>query len=103
MNRFVTTLLVGVLAGQTPGNYNDLQALFQEWRAFEKPPLLNGAPDYTKRQFRKRQRPFKVLQKRLVAIDTTGWPVPMRVDWQIVAQESRGLGDVYKRQSWKRR
>ncbi len=90
MNRFVTTLLVGVLAGQTPGNYNDLQALFQEWRAFEKPPLLNGAPDYTKRQFRKRQRPFKVLQKRLVAIDTTGWPVPMRVDWQIVEAEMNG-------------
>ena len=41
------------LAGQSDYKYNELQDLFIEWRKFENPPLLNGAPDYTKKQFKK--------------------------------------------------
>jgi hypothetical protein len=29
------------------GSYEDLTALFAEWRAFERPALREGAPDYT--------------------------------------------------------
>ena len=28
-------------------NRKTLEILFSDWREFEKPPLLNGAPDYT--------------------------------------------------------
>ena len=35
-------------------NYNDLVQLFQDWRNFERPPELNGAPDYTAKTFEKR-------------------------------------------------
>ena len=35
--------------------YGNLIQLFKEWRDFEKPPLLNGAPDYTIASFNRRQ------------------------------------------------
>ena len=34
-----------------PKNYIELVQLFEDWRDFENPPLMNGAPDYTKRRF----------------------------------------------------
>ena len=41
----------------TPKNqslkYDDLVLLFNDWRNFENPPLLDGAPDYTKERFEK--------------------------------------------------
>ena len=58
------------LVAQKHLNYETLHELFFEWRKFEKPPLLNGAPDYTKSQFRKRQSNFKQIQKKLQGIDT---------------------------------
>ena len=44
------TWLLSILfiSGQSYNNYEDLHELFFEWRKFENPPLLNGAPDYTK-------------------------------------------------------
>ena len=46
-------------------NYNTLVNLFEEWRTFETPPKLNGAPNYTKESFNKRQPNFNNLQTRL--------------------------------------
>ena len=67
-----------------------LIALFQEWRNFEKPPLLDGAPDYRKETFEKRLPSFKKLQAQLLAIDTTGWSIPEQVDYRIVWAEMNG-------------
>ena len=52
------------LLAQNTNNYEDLHALFFEWRKFENPPLLDGAPNYTKSQFRKRQKTFKLLETK---------------------------------------
>lgn len=71
-------------------NYTDLVALFKEWRTFEKPPLLDGAPDYTKEAFEKRWPNFKDLQNQLKAIDTTNWSVENQVDWMLVWAEMNG-------------
>lgn len=70
--------------------YEDLEQLFLEWRAFEKPPLREGAPDYTAETFKERQPVFLELQKKLQAIDTTNWPVAQKVDWMIVWAEMNG-------------
>ena len=91
MNQFVrnvTVLLIissSVFSGCQPGqeslkapssnNYNDLVALFKEWRSFEQPPLREGAPDYTTETFISRRSSFEALQATLMAFDTTGWPV----------------------------
>ena len=89
--------------GQTPENYEELHELFFAWRTFENPPLLKGAPDYTRRQFKKRQRSFNTLQKQLANIDTTGWSKSMQVDWQIIEAEMNGY-DFNRRilKSWER-
>ncbi len=70
--------------------YQDLTVLFKDWRTFEKPPLREGAPDYTVETFQKRLPEFKQLEARLMAFDTTGWPVKHRVDWHIVRAEMNG-------------
>ncbi|WP_421986625.1 hypothetical protein [Roseivirga sp.] len=71
-------------------SYNDLVALFKEWRAFENPPLLNGAPDYTAATFEKRHGAFQDLQSRLTSMDTTGWSTAEQVDFHVVWAEMNG-------------
>ncbi|MGB5462404.1 MAG: hypothetical protein WBM92_03485 [Aureibaculum sp.] len=71
-------------------NYNELVSLFKEWRTFEKPPLRDGAPDYTAETFEKRWPQFKALQAKLQAIDTVSWSVNQQVDWYIVWAEMNG-------------
>ena len=68
----------------------ELVKIFKEWRLFEKPPLRDGAPDYTETTFVNRDPQFKTLQQKLHAIDTTGWPIANKVDWRIVNAEMNG-------------
>lgn len=77
-------------AAEVTSEYEDLVALFQEWRTFETPPMRDGAPDYTAATFKERRPAFEALQARLLAMDTTGWPVPEQVDWHIVWAEMNG-------------
>jgi hypothetical protein len=72
-------------------DHTDLLALFEEWRTFERPPLLEGAPDYTAETFSMRFESYLNLSKRLDAMDTTGWSVPERVDWHLVRAEMNGF------------
>ena len=77
-------------------DYNSLQSLFKEWREFEVPPLANAAPDYTASAFRKRLSKFKALQNKLNHIDTSGWQVKQKIDWQIVQAEMNGFDFNYR-------
>lgn len=72
-------------------NHDGLINLFKEWRAFETPPLRDGAPDYTVATFEKRMPRFEELRKRLQEIDTTGWKVEEKIDWLIVWAEMNGF------------
>ena len=76
-------------ANQT-SNYKDLEKLFTDWREFEKPLTLDGAPDYTKSQFDKSKKNYQLLRNRLENMDTTNWPVHHKVDWHIVLAEMNG-------------
>ncbi len=93
----VTLLLIYIMAyniaisqENKSTNYSVLVSLFMEWRAFEKPPLRNGAPDYTVATFNKRLPVFKKLQQKLYAIDTSAWRIENKVDWMIVWAEMNG-------------
>jgi len=79
-----------VAAIKTKTSYEDLVTLFNEWRSFEVPPMRKGAPDYTVATFKARWPVFKDLQKQLMAIDTTNWPIPQKVDWMLVWAEMNG-------------
>ncbi len=80
----------GISQQKRTNDYTSLVSLFKEWRAFEKPPLLNGAPDYTAVSFNKRWPAFKSLQSRLKAIDTSSLSVEQKVDWMLVWAEMNG-------------
>ena len=70
--------------------YEALTELFNEWRSFELPPLLNGAPDYTKEGFQSRNSEFQALREKLISIDTATWPIEHKVDWMIIWAEMNG-------------
>jgi hypothetical protein len=74
-----------------PTGYDALIALFTEWRAFEKPPLRDGAPDYGVAAMAAQHEGLRALQARLKAIDPRGWPIPQQVDYHLVRAEMNGL------------
>ena len=71
-------------------DHAELVALFREWRAFERPPNLEGAPDYTAETFRKRDESYRRLRSRLDEMDISSWPVAEQVDWHLVRAEMNG-------------
>ena len=71
--------------------YKELLTLFKEWREFERPPMLEGAPDYTAVTFASRHEDYLRLRRRLEAMETKGWSVPEKVDWQLVRAEMNGF------------
>ncbi len=73
-----------------------LVELFEEWREFESPPLLDGAPDYTAGQFEQRMPEYRALRARLDAFDIDDWPVEQQVDWHIVRAEMNGFDFNYR-------
>ena len=79
-----------------PNNYKALESLFVEWRSFENPPLLDGAPDYRQSRFNSYQKDFELLKDRLYKIDTTKWPINYQVDWHIIRAEMNGYDFNYK-------
>ena len=105
----IATLLISCSGNEkqtsvkTSNDYKDLVSLFKEWRKFENPPKLDGAPDYTKGTFIKRQPKFKELQNQLTSIDTSNWPIENKVDWMIVWAEMNGYDFNYRiLQPWTR-
>ena len=75
---------------QLNGGYDELLRLFGDWREFESPPLLDGAPDYTAEQFASRYEGFLTHRNRLYRLDPGDWPIPQQVDWHIVRAEMNG-------------
>jgi uncharacterized protein (DUF885 family) len=77
--------------GRRTNRYDDLTSLFTAWRAFQKPKIVDGVPDYTVNAMAAQQREIAAYQGRLAAIDPSGWPVKQQVDWQLVRAEMSGL------------
>src|SRR5690349_24880423 len=99
-----TSLLATPAVGQNHGSsYEELTSLFADWRAFERPPLREGVPDYTAATFERRHAEFPKWQARLAAIKPDAWPVAQQVDYQVVRAEMNGF-DFYVRvlQPWVR-
>ncbi len=84
-------------------SYDELLALFKEWRSVEQPTLLDGAPDYTPTAVQLRYDHMLVLRDRLLAMDTSDWSVAQKIDWHLVRAEMNGL-DFYARvlKPWER-
>lgn len=72
-------------------DHQDLVALFGDWRVFEQPPTLDGAPDYTAATTARRHQELEAFQARLHAFDISAWPVEQQVDWHLVRAEMNGM------------
>ena len=83
--------------------YDDLLVLFADWRKFETPPLLEGAPDYTAQTTARRHQELKTYQERLLAFDIDEWPIEQQVDWHLVRAEMNGMDfNIRVLKSWVR-
>ena len=92
-----------VLAQQSSGDYDELLVLFEDWRKFEQPPLLDGAPDYTQETTARRHQELKTYQQRLNTFDISAWPVAQQVDWHLVRAEMNGMDfNIRVLKSWVR-
>lgn len=93
--RWIRWIGLGVLAmsaqARGAGDYGQLLSLYNEWRAFERPALRDGAPDYTPGAMSRRAEGLRALQARLAAIDATRWPVAERIDHDLVRAQMNGL------------
>ncbi len=99
-NRFTSLLLLLVTivtirpdwaVAQGNKDHADLVALFAEWREFERPPMLDGAPDYTAEQFASRYAAYQSLRSELDSFVIDAWPIPQQVDWHLVRAEMNGF------------
>ena len=68
----------------------ELVELFNAWRSFEVPPLLNGVPDYSKATFKKRESRYQALRAQLEKIPKEEWSVSEQVDWHLIWAEMNG-------------
>lgn len=75
---------------KTPASYAELEQLFKDWRAFENPPRLDGAPDYTATRFATSEAEYRELRARLDGMAINAWPIPQQVDWHLVRAEMNG-------------
>jgi hypothetical protein len=108
--RWARLAMVLIMASTTPTfaqnrdtSYDALVSLFTEWRAFERPPTRDGAPDYTAATFARRHAELPKWQARLAAIKPDAWPLAQQVDHQLLRAEMNGF-DFYVRvlQPWVR-
>src|SRR5262245_6751703 len=73
------------------GRYDQLVALFKEWRAFQQPKRVAGVYDYRPAAMAAQRAGLVTYRRRLEAIDPRAWPIPQQVDYQIVRAEMNGL------------
>ena len=93
---FIGTASLEAQTNSSSKDYSSLVDLFYEWREFENPPLLNGAPNYTKNSFNKRHAEFKKLKARLKKIDVSGWEKAQKIDFEVVLAEMNGYDFNYR-------
>jgi len=77
--------------GAAPATHQDLVGLFDEWRAFERPILHDGVPDYSPAGMGVKTEGLKSFRQRLDALDTAGWSLAERNDLKLVQAEMNGF------------
>ncbi len=87
----VSVLLLSSVVCVAESDYAELLQLFEDWREFERPPLLHGAPDYTAERSAKHHAELAQYLDRLHDIDSSDWPRAQIVDWHLVQAEMNGF------------
>jgi hypothetical protein len=100
---FVLLSATSLAAQSGPSAYGELVSLFTDWRAFARPAMQAGAPDYGESAQRARHIELAKWQARLDAIIPTGWSLDQRTDLSVVRAEMAGLEFDHRfRRPWAR-
>ena len=68
-----------------------VEALFEDWRAFETPPSHKGAPDYRASTFERRRANLGALRVRLAALEASATSTDARIDLALLRAEMNGF------------
>src|SRR5262245_29964610 len=77
-------------AAQPAGAPSAIAQLFDDWRRFEVPPLVDDAPDYRVGTFEMRRPSYERLRARLGELDKTASSTSDRVDLALIRAEMNG-------------
>ena len=77
-------------------DYDDLIALFREFRELQEIEITDWVPDYAPPAIEAQRRGLDTFRERLRAIDISDWPIDRKVEYHLVRSELNGL-DFYLR------
>ena len=87
----------GAAAGATPStDYNDLLALFDDWRQFARPRWVDGVPDYSESTMARQYDELLMHQRRLEGFDIEDWSISQQIDYPLVRAELNGIEFTYR-------
>lgn len=73
------------------GTHADLLQLFEEFRVFQEPEIVDGVPDYTAEAMEAQRQGLEDYKSRLAGIDISEWTVSDQIDHHLVRAEMNGL------------
>jgi hypothetical protein len=79
------------LYAQAPTGHAQLVNLFAEWRAFTRPQIVRGLPDYSAAAMAAKAARLPDLRRRLATTDKAGWNAAQLDDYRLVESEMNGL------------
>ena len=104
IGRVVTMVGVALLASASPlaaappqvapvaqGSPAALVTLFGEWRAFVKPTVRAGVPDYSQPAMARMAAALPQWQARLATLDRNGWDIQAQNDYRLIEAEMNAL------------
>ena len=83
--------LVPLSSLAAPATPADVSTLFTQWREFQRPPRVNGVPDYSPKAMAAQAKALPGWLKRVNALDVSGAPLPLRNDVRLIRAEMNGL------------
>ena len=88
---FFLAFMSSMLCAQSPSGYSTLVTLYEDWRVFQRPPLVDDIPDYSPETMQRQYKTLPSYRTRLASIDTAGWPISARVDYLLLWAEMNGM------------
>jgi hypothetical protein len=80
------------LAAEAPASsYQQVAALFTDWREFNHPAIDKGRPDYSAAAMTKKAKGLAAFRARLKAINHGDWSTEQKNDYRVVEAEMNGL------------
>jgi hypothetical protein len=78
-------------ASSASSGYDELVALFNEFREYQEPPISGGLPEFSASAVGERFNGLKDFQKRLAALEIDDWPIWQQADYHLVRAEMNAV------------